>query len=101
LAPTVPGSPVVGGIIGDKLGDALTNDDEEELDESRALGSDNEKKCNMTEAGEMCPTHGLRECGMEESALAGQYGHSGRMKPVEKDVSFLDRLRELSGMTRN
>jgi ribosomal protein L12E/L44/L45/RPP1/RPP2 len=27
LAPTVPGSPVVGGIIGDKLGDALTSND--------------------------------------------------------------------------
>jgi hypothetical protein len=60
-------------------------------------------KCNMTEAGEMCPQHGMMECGMEgqdNSPLAGQYGHSGKMKPVEKDVSFLDRLKELSGMTR-
>jgi len=133
----------------------------EELDEA--------SRCNMTEAGESCPVHGLRECGMEEglaeavnakqikkdldsgmsvdavigkhankrttntdeirkviqqhawekrmkpnvkeqgvaecgleeSALQGQYGHSGRMKPVEKDVSFLDRLKELSGMIRN
>ena len=54
----------------------------------------------MTEAGESCPTHGMMECGMEESALSGQYGHSGRMKPVEKDTSFLDRLKELSGMMR-
>ena len=60
----------------------------------------NEGGCNMTEAGTSCPQHGMMECGMEESALAGQYGHSGRMKPVEKDVSFLDRLRELSGMMR-
>jgi hypothetical protein len=56
--------------------------------------------CNMTEAGTSCPTHGMMECGMEESALAGQYGHSGRMKPVAKDVGFLDRLKELSGMMR-
>jgi len=100
LASTVPGSSVVGGIIGDKLGDALTSDDEEELDESGVLSSGDEKKCNMTEAGKSCPQHGMMECGMEESALKGQYGHSGRMKPVEKDVSFLDRLKELSGMMR-
>jgi hypothetical protein len=60
----------------------------------------NEGGCNMTEAGTSCPIHGMMECGMEESALRGQYGHSGRMKPVEKDISFLDRLKELSGMMR-
>jgi hypothetical protein len=66
----------------------------EELDES--------SRCNMTEAGESCPVHGLKECGMyEASALAGQYGHSGRMKPVAEDTGFLDRLKELSGMIRN
>ena len=65
--------------------------DDEDLDEGG---------CNMTEAGESCPQHGMMECGMEESALSGQYGHSGRMKPVEKDTSFLDRLKELSGMMR-
>jgi hypothetical protein len=67
---------------------------EETLDEGR---------CNMTEAGASCPVHGMAECAMEgqdRSPLAGQYGHSGKMKPVEKDVSFLDRLRELSGMMR-
>jgi hypothetical protein len=63
-----------------------------------------EGSCNMSEAGEMCPQHGMMECGMESqdnSPLAGQYGHSGKMKEVDKDSSFLDRLRELSGMTRN
>jgi hypothetical protein len=66
----------------------------EELDEA--------SRCNMTEAGESCPVHGLKECGMyEASALAGQYGHSGRMKPVAQDTGFLDRLKELSGMIRN
>ena len=65
----------------------------EELDEA--------SRCNMTEAGESCPVHGLNECGMEESALQGQYGHSGKMKEVGKDSSFLDRLKELSGMMRS
>ena len=65
----------------------------EELDEA--------SRCNMTEAGESCPVHGLRECGMyEASALQGQYGHSGRMKPVAGDSAFLDRLKELSGMIK-
>jgi hypothetical protein len=36
-----------------------------------------------------------------DSPLAGQYGHSGKMKEVAKDSSFLDRLKELSGMIRN
>jgi hypothetical protein len=66
----------------------------EELDEA--------SRCNMSEAGESCPVHGLKECGMyEASALQGQYGHSGRMKPVAENSTFLDRLKELSGMIRN
>ena len=36
----------------------------------------------------------------DSSPLAGQYGHSGKMKPVSKDLSFLDRLKELSGLKR-
>jgi hypothetical protein len=75
----------------------------EELDEA--------SRCNMTEAGESCPVHGLKECGMEEgwgltavptaeSVLQGQYGHSGKMKPVAEDSTFLDRLKELSGMIK-
>jgi hypothetical protein len=36
----------------------------------------------------------------ESSPLQGQYGHSGKMKPVSKDLSFLDRLKELSGLKR-
>jgi len=35
-----------------------------------------------------------------KSSLAGQYGHAGRMTEVGKDVSFLDRLKELSGMKK-
>jgi hypothetical protein len=66
--------------------------------------------CNMSEAGENCPIHGLDECWAastapvpvapmeEKSPLAGIYGHSGKMKEVGKDTSFLDRLKTLSGM---
>ena len=36
----------------------------------------------------------------ESSPLAGQYGHSGKMKAVSKDLSFLDRLKELSGLKK-
>lgn len=66
--------------------------------------------CNMTEAGENCPVHGIEECWAESTApapvapmeekspLAGIYGHSGKMQEVGKDTSFLDRLKTLSGM---
>ena len=36
----------------------------------------------------------------DRGPLAGQYGHSGKMKEVSKDTSFLDRLKELSGMKK-
>lgn len=36
----------------------------------------------------------------DTSPLAGQYGHSGKMKAVDKDLSFLDRLKELSGLKK-
>jgi hypothetical protein len=36
----------------------------------------------------------------DTSPLAGQYGHSGKMKEVGKDTSFLDRLKELSGLKK-
>jgi len=82
----------------------LREESEEDLDEQSpgVLSPINERdKCNMTEAGESCPVHGLRECGMyETSALQGQYGHSGRMKPVAEDSTFLTRLKELSGMIK-
>lgn len=38
---------------------------------------------------------------IKESSLQGQYGHSGKLKAVSNDTSFLDRLKELSGMIRN
>jgi len=36
----------------------------------------------------------------DSSLLAGQYGHSGKMQEVGKDTSFLDRLKELSGLKK-
>lgn len=66
-------------------------------------------QCNMSESGESCPVHGVEECWgsmstpatpEEESVLKGQYGHPGKLKAVAKDVSFLDRLKELSGLRR-
>jgi len=36
----------------------------------------------------------------DTSPLAGKYGHSGKMKAVSKDLSFLDRLKELSGLKK-
>jgi hypothetical protein len=36
----------------------------------------------------------------DTSPLAGQYGHSGKMQEVGKETSWLDRLKELSGMSR-
>ena len=73
-----------------------------EVDEAENLSPFTEGQCNMTEAGTMCEVHGKAECGREEAtALQGQYGHSGRMRPVDKDSTFLDRLKELSGMIKN
>jgi hypothetical protein len=82
----------------------------DDFDEAENLSPFTEGQCNMTEAGESCPMHGLDECGMEESqdmtstakgSLQGQYGHSGKMKEVSKNSSVLDRLKELSGMMRS
>lgn len=36
-----------------------------------------------------------------ESALQGQYGHSGKLKPIGESPEWLTRLKELSGMIRN
>ena len=82
----------------------FNNDDKEAMDENDASLFD-DKLCNMSDAGEHCPVHGVEECwansAPESSPLAGQYGHTGKMKEVGKETSFLDRLKELSGMIRN
>ena len=74
----------------------------EAVDEVENISPFTEDMCNMTGAGEMCPQHGIVMCPMEEATdLQGQYGHSGRMQPVDKDTTFLTRLKELSGMIKN
>ena len=85
-----------------RLQDRFTK--KEETDEND-MSLFNDATCNMSEAGESCPVHGVEECwantASDSSPLAGQYGHSGKMKEVGKETSFLDRLKELSGMIRN
>ena len=92
----IPGGATIGSMAGDAIQDKLS--DTEEADASLF----DDATCNMTEAGEACPIHGVKECwGSDDtSPLAGQYGHSGKMKSVSKDLSFLDRLKELSGMKK-
>jgi hypothetical protein len=60
----------VGMAVGDKVGDWVSGNDKEEAD----------------------------EC--DDSPLKGQYGHSGKLKAVDKNLSFLDRLKELSGLSK-
>jgi len=91
----------LGGTAGQMIGDKLGGKEKEETNESDADLFD-DATCNMTESGESCPVHGVEECWGSDDAspLAGQYGHSGKMKPVAKDLSFLDRLKELSGLNK-
>jgi hypothetical protein len=91
----IPGGATIGSIAGDAIQDKMADKEEEDA----SLFDD--ATCNMTEAGKNCSVHGMEECyGADTSPLAGQYGHSGKMKAVAKDLSFLDRLKELSGLKR-
>lgn len=93
-----------GQMIGDKLGG---NDKDEETDEGKVhsptalvgkmvaatikQGADDAVEVGKTLVG---------QTDEDKSPLAGKYGHSGKMKAVSKDLSFLDRLKELSGLKR-
>jgi hypothetical protein len=100
VAGAVLGGPVGavrGAMAGDAIGDAMSPDQTDENDADLF----DDATCNMTDAGESCPVHGVEECyGADTSPLAGQYGHSGKMKAVDKNLSFLDRLKELSGLSK-
>jgi hypothetical protein len=110
----------LGGIGGGMLGDKLGGPDKEETDEGAlgtiaggiagGLGGAALSGGNpiATVAGGMTGaalgnriTKDKKETDEDTSPLAGKYGHSGKMKEVGKDTSFLDRLKELSGMKQN
>jgi hypothetical protein len=97
-----------GQMIGDKVGDAVS-DDEEETDEGfrgalagGALGGAATRSAKGAMAGAKLGSAIQDRYSKKDdtSPLAGQYGHSGKMKAVDKDLSFLDRLKELSGLKR-
>ena len=109
----------LGGIGGGMLGDKLGGPDKEETDEGAlgtiaggiagGLGGAALSGGNpiATVAGGMTGaalgnriTKDKKETDEDTSPLAGKYGHSGKMKEVGKDTSFLDRLKELSGLKR-
>jgi hypothetical protein len=117
-------SSVAGGLAGGKIGDKLSG--KEETDEAidptnprdyeiptiqrRAQGQapltpqDIEQKDRKHEFDFYQRAHGKPHpdsvTDKSQSPLAGQYGHSGRMNEVGKNTSFLDRLKELSGMKK-
>jgi len=72
----------------------LREESEEDLDEQSpgVLSPINERdKCNMTEAGEMCPMHGLKECGTYENVQATD----------ETADSVLERFQQLAAIKCN
>ena len=96
-----------GQMIGDKVGDAVS--DEEETDEGKlgavgggVLGMAASRSAKGAIAGAKLGSAIQDRFAKKDdsSPLAGQYGHSGKMKEVGKDTSFLDRLKELSGLKR-
>jgi len=89
----------LGGTAGQMIGDKLGGEEETNEDDASLF---DDATCNMTESGENCPVHGVNECwGSDDSSpLQGQYGHSGKLKAVDKNLSFLDRLKELSGLSK-
>ena len=57
----------IGGDASDRLmADVMTNQQGTDVNEE---GIPEEKLCNMTEAGEMCPVHGLEECWANTPAM--------------------------------
>ena len=124
LATKSPSGAMMGAKIGDKIGDALSGDDttnevidptnprdyeipaiqRKQAGQAPLTRQDIEQKDRKAEFdyhqrahGEPHPDSMPKE---NKSPLAGQYGHSGKMKEVGKDVSFLDRLKELAGMRK-
>jgi len=110
-ATPIPGGALIGGALGgtagQMLGDKLGG--EEETDEGKlgavgggVLGMAATKSLKGGVAGAKLGSAIQDRFAKKDDAspLAGQYGHSGKMKEVSKDTSFLDRLKELSGMKK-
>jgi hypothetical protein len=76
----------IGGDASDRLmADVMTNQQGTDINEE---GLPEERLCNMTEAGEMCPVHGLEEC----------WGATAPAVPVAKELDpMLSRMRTLAG----
>jgi hypothetical protein len=67
------------------MADVMTNQQGTDINEE---GLPEERLCNMTEAGEMCPVHGLEEC----------WGATAPAVPVAKELDpMLSRMRTLAG----
>lgn len=81
---------IIGKVVGSLAGSALAP----EIPGSSAIGGEIGDK-----VGDALSLDSKEETD-ESSPLAGQYGHSGKMTAVDKDLSFLDRLKELSGMKK-
>jgi len=105
------GGAIAGGELGDKIGDKLDDTifGKEETKEGvrgalagGALGGAATRSVKGAMAGAKLGSAIQDRFAKKDDAspLAGQYGHSGKMKEVGKDTSFLDRLKELSGMKK-
>jgi len=93
---------VRGAMVGNKIGDAISPDSPEETDEGNAFSKAVvDAKADGIQPGETISVGGEEYPVKEDpSPLAGQYGHSGKLKAVDKNLSFLDRLKELSGLRK-
>jgi hypothetical protein len=77
------------------------------MEQEEDMGAD--CTCNGPARMPNCLVHGKKadpdwwnqDMDEERSPLAGQYGHPGKMTEVGKDTSWLDRLKELSGMKQS
>ena len=80
----------IGGDASDRLmADVMTNQQGTDVNEE---GIPEERLCNMTEAGEMCPVHGLEECwGTAGMAPAGGFTLESAPDPM------MSRLQTLAG----
>ena len=86
-------------VIGSAIGDAISPDETDESVAPLQPGELDDMEAQDQEHEVMPP---VDDSDVEESSpLAGKYGHSGKMKEVGKETSFLDRLKELSGMVRH